>query len=134
DKLFINNTQMSTPERPKNNFFNSSVTKLGGGLVTNRNPNSTNTLGFDTGIMDIPNPNKKVIANGATSATIRMESNQDQYFAYFIAFAVDVIQPKIVLTKIVQDQSGNDIGGSVVDLGQQLNYVIGFQNKGNDDA
>ncbi|MFB9055577.1 T9SS type B sorting domain-containing protein [Mariniflexile ostreae] len=134
DKLKINGTTMFTADRPINNFFNSTVTKLGGGLVTNRNPNSTNTLGFDTGIMDVPNPTKKVIGNGDTSAIIRMESSQDQYFAYFFAFAVDVIQPKIVLTKIVLDDDDNDIGGQTVDLGQELNYIIGFQNKGNDDA
>ena len=29
---------------------------------------------------------------------------------------------------------GNDIGGQVVGLGSPLNYVIGFQNTGNDDA
>ena len=134
DKLRINGSLMSTPDRPSNNFFNSTVTKLGGGLVTNRNPNSTNTLGFDTGIMDVPNPNKKVIGNGDTSAIIRMESSQDQYFAYFIAFAVDVIQPKIVLTKIVEDLLGNNIGDQHVNLGDQLNYVLSFQNVGNDHA
>jgi gliding motility-associated-like protein/uncharacterized repeat protein (TIGR01451 family) len=63
-----------------------------------------------------------------------MESNQDQYFAYFCAFAVDIIEPRIVLTKIVEDDLGNNIGGQTVGLGTSLNYVIGFHNSGNDDA
>src|SRR5690606_4126447 len=99
------------------NFFNSSVTQLSALPVNNRVPNSTNTLGFDTGVMVIPNPGNTVIGNGDTTATIRMESNQDQYFAYFCAFAVDIIEPKIVLTKIVEDDFGNDIGGQTVGLG-----------------
>jgi len=134
DFLRINNFTQATPERGANNFFNSTVTKLGGGLVNNRIPNSTNTLGFDTGIFRVNNPANQVIDNGDTSANIFMGSNQDQYFAYFFAFAVDVIEPKIVLTKIVEDDAGNDIGGQTVPLGMSLNYVIGIQNTGNDDA
>src|SRR5690554_507408 len=134
DRLRLNGVTMSTLDRPSNNFFNSTVTQLSALPVLNRNPNSTNTLGFDTGVMVVPNPGNNVINNGATSAVIRMESNQDQYFAYFCAFAVDIIEPKIVLTKIVEDDLGNNIGGQTVALGQSLNYVIGFQNTGNDHA
>ena len=134
DRLRLNGVTMSAADRPANNFFNSSVTQLSALPVNNRVPNSTNTLGFDTGVMVIPNPGNTVIGNGDTSATIRMESNQDQYFAYFCAFAVDIIEPKIVLTKIVEDDFGNDIGGQTVGLGTSLNYVIGFHNSGNDDA
>ncbi len=132
--LRINGTSLSAPDRNWNNFFNSSVTQLSGLPVNNRNPNSTNTLGFDTGILNVPNPSNTVIANDATSAIVRLESNQDAYFPYFYAFAVEIIEPKIVLTKIVEDVFGNDIGGSNVTLGDELNYVIGFRNTGNDNA
>ena len=134
DRLKINGTNLTAVDRSGNNFFNSSVTQLSGLPVNNRNPNSTNTLGFDTGILNVPNPSNSVIANNDTSAIIRLESSQDAYFPYFYAFAVEIIEPKIVLTKIVQDILGNDIGGANVTLGDQLNYVIGFQNTGNDDA
>ncbi len=134
DRLILNGVTMSAVDRPANNFFNSSVTQLSALPVNNRVPNSTNTLGFDTGVMVVPNPGNSVIGNDDTTATIRMESNQDQYFAYFCALAVDIIEPKIVLTKIVEDDLGNDIGGQTVGLGQPLNYVIGFHNNGNDDA
>jgi gliding motility-associated-like protein/uncharacterized repeat protein (TIGR01451 family) len=134
DRLLLNGVPLSAADRPVNNFFDSSVTQLSATPVNNRNPNSTNTLGFDTGVMVVPNPSNTVIANNATSATVRLETSQDTYFQYFFAFAVDIIEPNIVLTKIVEDVFGNEIGGQLVDLGDELNYVIGFQNTGNDDA
>ncbi len=134
DRLRLNGTSLSTIDRPASNFFNSSVTQLSALPVNNRVPNSTNTLGFDTGVIAVPNPGNTVIANDATSATITLETSGDTYFPYFFAFAVEIIEPYIVLTKIVEDEAGNDIGGQTVDLGASLNYVIGFQNTGNDDA
>ncbi|WP_051605508.1 T9SS type B sorting domain-containing protein [Sediminibacter sp. Hel_I_10] len=134
DRLVLNGVPLSAADRPANNFFNSSVTQLSALPVDNRNPNSTNTLGFDTGVMVVPNPSNNVIANDATSATVRLESNQDVYFQYFFAFAVEIIEPNIVLTKIVEDDLGNNIGGQTIGLAQSLNYVIGFQNTGNDNA
>ncbi|WP_204345082.1 T9SS type B sorting domain-containing protein [Psychroserpens algicola] len=134
DRLRLNGVSLSTADRPVTNFFNSSVTQLDATPVNNRVPNSTNTLGFDTGVMAIPNPGNTVIANDATSGTIRLETSGDTYFPYFFAFAVEIIEPNIVLTKIVEDDAGNDIGGQTVGLGSSLNYVIGFQNTGNDNA
>ncbi len=134
DQLLFNGLNLSTVDRPATNFFNSSVTQLSALPVNNRNPNSTNTLGFDTGVMVVPNPGNTVIANGATSGTVRLETSGDTYFPYFFALAVDIIEPNIVLTKIVEDALGNDIGGQLVNLGDELNYVIGFQNTGNDNA
>ena len=134
DRLRLNGISLSTADRPASNFFNSSVTQLSALPVNNRVPNSTNTLGFDTGVIAIPNPGNSVIANDATSGTIRLETSGDTYFPYFFAFAVDIIEPNIVLTKIVEDDAGNNIGGETVSLGSSLNYVIGFQNTGNDNA
>ncbi len=134
DRLKLNGTTLSAVDRPANNFFNSAVTQISALPVDNRNPNSTNTLGFDTGLMSVPNPGNTVIANDATSATVRLETSGDTFFQYFLAFAVEIIEPNIVLTKIVEDEFGNNIGGQTVTLGQELNYVIGFQNTGNDNA
>ena len=145
DYLKLNGTTISATNsagtiiRPGNNFFNSSVSDIDpltntSELFTNRVPNSSNTLGFDAGIINIPNPGNSLIANNATSANISLGSNLDVYYYYFSAFAIDIIAPNIVLTKIVEDDLGNDIGGQLVGLGSSLNYVIGFQNTGNDDA
>jgi uncharacterized repeat protein (TIGR01451 family) len=134
DRLRLNGVSLSTADRPETNFFNSSVTQLSALPVNNRVPNSTNTLGFDTGVIAVPNPGNSVIANDATNGTIRLETSGDTYFPYFFAFAVEIIEPNIVITKIVEDDAGNDIGGQLVGLGTSLNYIIGFQNTGNDDA
>ncbi|WP_179347648.1 T9SS type B sorting domain-containing protein [Winogradskyella pacifica] len=145
DYLKLNGTTISatnsagTTIRPGNNFFNSSVSDINpltntSELFTTRTPNSSNTLGFDAGIINIPNPGNSLIANNATTANISLGSNLDIYYYYFSAFAIEIIAPNIVLTKIVEDDLGNDIGGQLVGLGSSLNYVIGFQNTGNDDA
>ncbi len=145
DYLRLNGSTISvtnnagTTIRPGNNFFNSSVSDINpvtntSELFTNRTPSSSNTLGFDAGIINIPNPGNSLIANNATSADISLGSNLDIYYYYFSAFAIEIIAPNIVLTKIVEDDMGNDIGGQLVGLGSSLNYVIGFQNTGNDDA
>ncbi|MFD1061832.1 T9SS type B sorting domain-containing protein [Winogradskyella litorisediminis] len=116
-----------------NNFFNSSITRNG---VHNldRNPTSTNTLGMDINNVNIPNPNNIVIPNGETAGDLKLTTNGDGYGAFVTSFAVEIIEPNIVLTKVVEDENGNNIGGQVVNLGQELEYVIGFQNTGNDDA
>ncbi|PAM93362.1 hypothetical protein B4N84_17600, partial [Flavobacterium sp. IR1] len=145
DYLRINNTPISVVNafgqniRPVNNFFNSSVTFINPATgmaddFTNRRPASPNTLGYDAGVLDIDNPRNSVIGNNATSANIKLGTNSDAYFYYFNAFAIDIIEPKIALTKLVKDAAGQDIGGQGVTLGQYLYYEIGFENKGNDDA
>ncbi|MEN3322154.1 T9SS type B sorting domain-containing protein [Mariniflexile soesokkakense] len=145
DYLEINGTRISatnaggTTIRPNNNFFNSTVSIIDFNTnspmtFTDRNPASSNTLGFDAGIINIPNAGNSLIANGDTTATIRLGTNTDIYYFYFSAFAIEIIAPNIVLTKIVEDVLGNNIGGQVVDLGDELYYTIGFQNTGNDDA
>ena len=133
DYLNINGSTMSTPERSATNFFTSKVTNLTGNY-TNRTPNSSNTLGYDGGILNVPNPGNNVIGNGDTSATIQLGTNGDGYFYYFNAFAVEIIQPDILLTKNVENTAGVNINNGDVTLGQELDYVLGFQNLGNDNA
>lgn len=136
DYLRINGNTISTLERPTDNFFKSAITDINGYMnaATQRTPNSSNTLGYDAGIITNFNPSNTVLGNNATSATIRLGSTRDIYMYFFNAFIVDIIEPKIVLTKLVQDAVGNDIGNANVRLCQDLQYVVGYQNTGNDDA
>ncbi|WP_299212339.1 T9SS type B sorting domain-containing protein [uncultured Dokdonia sp.] len=134
DRMSLNGTDLSTIDRPAGNFFRSLVTQLDAQPVDNRIPNSSNTLGFDTGVISVPNPGNNVIANGDTSAIMSLTTTSDFFLQYFFAFAVEIIEPKIVLTKLVEDEFGNDISDQVVNLGQELNYVISFENVGNDDG
>ncbi|PZR23562.1 MAG: hypothetical protein DI539_02865 [Flavobacterium psychrophilum] len=132
-------TSLSNALNPVNNFFNSSITR-DAAYVTTRNPASTNTLGFDLDMFDIPNPPKpngdknSVIPNGTTGAALKLTTSGDGYGAFLSTFSVEVIEPKIVLTKTVKNMAGNDIAGAPLDLGESLYYDITYQNKGNDNA
>ncbi|PWA11586.1 T9SS type B sorting domain-containing protein [Flavobacterium laiguense] len=143
DFLMINGTKVVTVSRPlsggADNFFNSTVTN-DLGVINTRVPKSTNSLGFDAGILKVPNPatvafpGGSIIKNKDESAIITFGTSQDTYFIYFNAFAVEIIEPNIVITKVVQDALGNDMSNANVTLGQNLFYEIEYQNKGNDDA
>ncbi|WP_406844828.1 T9SS type B sorting domain-containing protein [Flavobacterium soyae] len=133
DKYSINNTDIFTAERPVNNFFNSTINDTNG-PYTARTPNSGNTLGFEAGIINLNNASNSIIKNNDTSAQLKLSTVGDGYGLFFNAFNVEIIEPKIVLTKIVKNNAGVDIGGQNVTLGQQLNYEIGFKNTGNDNA
>ncbi|WP_350289544.1 T9SS type B sorting domain-containing protein [uncultured Croceitalea sp.] len=126
-------TDVGNAANPTDNFFNSNIT-LDGVITTNRNPASTNTLGYDTDIFLLSNPTNSVIPNNETAATFRFSTDGDQYYPFFNSFNVEVIEPNIVLEKRVEDIAGNDITGAGVNLGQFLDYVLSFQNIGNDDA
>ena len=120
---------------PANNFFNGTISNLDANnvpyVVNDRVPNSGNTLGYDSDVIGI---NQTLLPNGSTAATFRMISTQDTYFLFFNALNVDIIEPEINLFKTVQNIAGADISGQDVNLGQVLDYVISFQNVGNDDA
>ncbi|MEA9413626.1 T9SS type B sorting domain-containing protein [Flavobacterium sp. PL02] len=155
DYLSINGFKSTPQERPqesfyngkkwvtKDNFFNSSVTSMGT-ILKDRDLNSSNTLGFDAGVFEVKNdpttqfPGGSVIKNGDTSAIISLGSDQDLYFYYFNAFAVEIIAPRIVLLKKVfaKDDNGKyyDAGGKDISIDKELKYEISFQNKGNDNA
>ncbi len=124
---------LSNDENPANNFFNSNITR-DNALVTDRNPNSVNTLGWDMDLIEIPNDNKDYIPNGATSAVFRATSSQDKYDIFFTSFDVEIIAPNIFLEKRVNTPGGVDITGQGVSLGQILDYVLTFDNIGNDDG
>lgn len=126
-------TTLSNAVNPADNFFNGSISN-NGAIITTRNPNSSNTLGYDLDIVNVNNPTNSVIPNGETGATLRVTTNGDAYGTYLATFDVEIIEPVISLTKVVQDIAGNDIGNAEVQLCQDLVYVIGFQNIGNDDA
>ncbi|HUH48166.1 MAG TPA: hypothetical protein VLZ54_13485, partial [Arenibacter sp.] len=136
-----NFSTISNDTNPPNNFFNSNIT-LNGAVTTNRNPNSINTLGYDTDIFELINANNAIINNGETEATFRFRTyngnergrNSDQYYPFFNSFNIEIIEPDIVLEKKVYNIKGDDITGLGVSLGETLDYVLKFKNVGNDDA
>ncbi|UOB19284.1 T9SS type B sorting domain-containing protein [Abyssalbus ytuae] len=128
-----NYTTLTDAVNPGNNFFNSSISSFGA-INYNRTPASLNTLGWDADLIRINNPGNSVIPNDETGARFRATTSGDQYFIFFNSFDVEVIEPEMQLVKTVEDGSGNDIGGEEVNLGQTIEYIIEFQNIGNDDA
>ena len=80
---------LSNPIRPVNNFFNGTITTYDQ-LYLDRNPNSTNTLGFDVLKMEIPNANNSVISNNSTESTIRLQTKADGFYLFFVAFETEI--------------------------------------------
>src|SRR5690606_25238255 len=126
-------TALGNTVNPTTNFFNANITQENS-IVTTRNPNSTNTLGWDVDMFTINNPTNSVIPNDETGATLRASSSQDKYDIFFTSFDVEIIEPIVNLKKTVENLGGTDITGQGVNLGQDLYYVLEFQNVGNDDA
>jgi gliding motility-associated-like protein len=143
-KLEINGKEVTTALRPANKFFGSVIENIGLGTNPNppstihpRNPLSANTLGYDTGFLEIVNSEPEYIKNNVSNADFRLQvarGQADPIFAFFAAFAVDIIDPDIDLTKIVLDDAGNNIDGDDVYLGQNLFYEITYQSVGNDNV
>ena len=126
-------TPLGDAFNPADNFFNSSISQYGTSQ-NGRTPNSINTLGWDTDLLAINNPNNTLIPNDETGATLQATSTGDKYDLFFTSLAIENIEPDIELTNTVEDLGGINIDGANVDLGQEMYYVITFDNTGNDDA
>ncbi|WP_027138071.1 T9SS type B sorting domain-containing protein [Gaetbulibacter saemankumensis] len=135
-KLEINGKEVTTPLRTANKFFGS-VIENSNGLVTPREPLSENTLGYDTGYLEIIGAEPEYVKNSDNAASFVLQvarGQADPIYSFFSCFAVDIITPDIELLKNVVDTSGTDIEGGDVNLGQRLFYEITYQSIGNDDV
>ena len=82
-------TLLSGPLKLENNFFNSNII-INDQYFTDRNPNSKNTLGYDTSLITIANPDNSVIQNNTDNVTLKLKTIGDRYFMFFNAFNVEV--------------------------------------------
>jgi hypothetical protein len=82
-------TLLSGPLKLENNFFNSNII-INDQYFTDRNPNSKNTLGYDTSLITIANPDNSVIQNNTNNVTLKLKTVGDRYFMFFNAFNVEV--------------------------------------------
>ncbi|MGF1554989.1 gliding motility-associated C-terminal domain-containing protein [Paucihalobacter sp.] len=133
DRLQIRNVannfiDISTPQRSASNFFNSKITTNGSQFL-DRNPASTNTLGYDAAVFRLDNPSNSVIGNNQSSATIRLTSNQETYGLYLLGFSVDVWAPNLNPIEMVLNSGSNPVAPS-----DTLGFSFAIQNTGNDDA
>lgn len=103
---------LSTSFREEKNFFNSSIT-IGNELFSDRDPNSTNTLGFDLLKMEIPNENNKLFDHNTTQAKLKFETRADRFYLHFVAFeteiSIDYLKENIVLPdEVLVSKNHND--------------------------
>lgn len=126
-------TYLSDAINPSNNVFNSTISNQGSWVDT-RNPASHNTLGWDADILKLTNPGNSVLPNDHDSGEILISTSSEGVILFLTTVAVEIINPEILVEKKVEDLAGNDITGAGVNLGQSLEYVLRFWNRGNDDA
>jgi len=123
DQLELNGNALGDAVNPANNFFNSTVSRLGA-HVTAKTPNYVNQFGFD---VDLINADGQV-PNGATSASLTLKSAGDGFYPAVITFATDLYQP--VLGGNAFQKSVIDLDGGLVLPGDVLEYAFFLQNRG----
>ncbi|MFV9552570.1 hypothetical protein ACNG5D_15685, partial [Algibacter sp. PT7-4] len=125
----LSTAQLPTiPIRSQTNFFNSRIT-IDNANFTNRNPASTNTLGFDAAVFELANPGNSIIANNQTSATFNLTSTLEIYGLYLLGLSVDVWKPELGPINVTLDTPNAPQNPGTV-IGAEFNV----ENKGNDNA
>jgi uncharacterized repeat protein (TIGR01451 family) len=121
DGVKLNGVALGDAAHPSNNFFDSSISKLGT-PVSGSAPDYKNQLGYDAGVLAVP---PGVVGINQTSATIDLSTVQDRYLPGVVYFRTDIYAPEMVLHKTV-----TDVNGGVVNPGDELQYDISSTNTG----
>jgi uncharacterized repeat protein (TIGR01451 family) len=127
DSFLLNGTALSDAQNPSTNFFNSSISLLGT-TFTAKNPNYLNQLGWDADLVSA----NGILPNSATSATIALNSTNDQYYPGVVTFATDLYQP--IIEGAGFTKSVTDLNGGNVEPGDMLEYTVSMTNTGADNA
>lgn len=126
DQFRLNGTTLSDALNPANNFWNSTITRLGQ-HITSKNPHYVNQLAVDLNYVDASG----ILANGADSATLTFSTNMDAYAPHAVAFVVELHAPDLITSL---DIDGVDVNGGLLLPGDEIEYTIAFSNTGADDA
>ncbi|HEY1331761.1 MAG TPA: hypothetical protein VGH10_09840 [Actinomycetota bacterium] len=124
DSASLDATPLTDAAHPATNFFDSAISTFGSN-VTTRSPAYVNQLGFDADLIDADG----ILANGATSATIHLTTNNDTYFPGVVTFATDLFAPSVLPSK-----SAVDLNGGPVQPGDVIEYHVTGTNTGQDGA
>ena len=126
DRATLQNTVLSTPVSPGDNFFDSTIDR-NGVIATDRNPAYANTLGYDIKDVGVPG----AIAPNSTSATITLKTGGETYNPGVVTTAIDIFAPDFSSSrKTVVDEAGN----SPAAPGDSLLYTVTYPNTGQDPA
>ena len=117
-------TTLTDALHPPDNFFNSTIATLGS-QVTARNPTYTNTLGYDSNILDA----SSAFRNNDTSAQFTFRTAGDAYWPHAFFTQIDLHQANIQMTK-----SSQVIGGGTPKPGSVVEYTTRVTNTGDDNA
>jgi hypothetical protein len=128
DSLSLNNVPLSDALNQPTDVFNSTISNQGT-MVMDRNPAYSNQLGFDADLINADG----VLKNGASSATLTVTTNSEQYFPGIVTFASELYDPKLNGAKTVQ-LVGDANGNSLADNGDTLRYSVVARNDGLDTA
>ncbi len=110
--------QLSDAANPANNFFNSTISNRGS-LVSTKNPNYVNQMGYDADLVTA----NGVIKNAATSATITLTTGGETYYPGVVTSSIELFAPEITVAKQVAD-----LNGGTVQAGDVLRYTVTVAN------
>lgn len=126
DTMTVNTTNLTDGVNAANNVFNARISRLGS-LITAKNPNYANQLGFDIDYFQTTG----VLANNATSANITFNTTGDAYYPGVLTTAIDIFVPNLASTL---SKSVSDANGGALLPGDILTYTISASNTGQDGA
>ena len=118
DYLTLNNQPLTDAVHPSNNTENSTIANRGS-LVTTKNPNWANQLGYDSSLFTVDG----VLPNGATTAIFRAKTTSDTYAPQAVTFATELFSPQVDL------QKSATIAGDA-EPGATIHYEITATNNG----
>lgn len=114
--------------RSETNFFNSSISNENGEM-SNRVPNSKNTLGYDSFVMDIPNADNVNLDNNASEVTLKFNSTGDRTYVFFTAFNVQVSDSNTMVVCVEPTQTNDVKNQTVADAYQTSTTVTTVTDK-----
>jgi uncharacterized repeat protein (TIGR01451 family)/fimbrial isopeptide formation D2 family protein len=118
DTVKFDGKSLSNPANPVSDFFNSTISNRGT-LVSTKDPNYVNQLGYDADLIEA----NGIIKNGATKATITMTTGGETYYPGVVTSAIELFAPEVTVVKSVVDENGGDVVA-----GDVLTYTMTVAN------
>jgi uncharacterized repeat protein (TIGR01451 family)/fimbrial isopeptide formation D2 family protein len=118
DTVKFDGKSLSNPANPVSDFFNSTISNRGT-LVSTKDPDYVNQLGYDADLIEA----NGIIKNGATKATITMTTGGETYYPGVVTSAIELFAPDVSVVKSVVDENGGDVVA-----GDVLTYTMTVAN------